>query len=83
MTDEERRKLIVPVWCPICDGPMKGNRSTFCYYKYGCCQMCWVEFIDGREQRWLDGWRPSAEELKQFEEKYNKSPFRDSKLPEI
>lgn len=82
MTEEDRQKLRVPFWCPQCNGPMKG-KSTSMFYRYGCCMVCFIEFIDGREQKWKDGWRPSPEDMKRFEEKYNKSPYRDSNLPEI
>lgn len=54
----------VPVWCPICDLVMKGDSKT--YYDWGCCQLCFIQFVDEREVRWIDGWRPSAEEVEAF-----------------
>ena len=29
--------------------------------KYGCCDKCFDRHIEGREKRWLDGWRPNRE----------------------
>jgi len=26
--------------------------------KYECCYKCYIEYIDGREERWNSGWRP-------------------------
>lgn len=26
--------------------------------KYGCCRDCYYNFVDGREERWHEGWRP-------------------------
>jgi hypothetical protein len=63
MADETLR---VPVWCPICSGPMKG-KSTNTWYDWGTCSLCYVMFIEHREQRWRDGWRPSREELDRVE----------------
>jgi hypothetical protein len=61
--------LKVPCWCPQCQGPMKG-KSTNSFYDFGVCIVCFIEFIEGREQRWKDGWRPSTEELAAFRLKY-------------
>jgi len=48
---------------------MKGSKSNYTFYDYGCCVNCFIEFIEGREQRWKDGWRPSPEEIRAFHEK--------------
>lgn len=66
---EEARSLRVPSWCPVCQLVMKGSKSTRSYYDFGCCINCQIEFVDGREQRWKDGWRPSPEQLASFVEK--------------
>ena len=60
---EDLSSLRVPGFCPICDQPMKGTKSTACYYDWGTCFFCFIEFIEDREQRWKDGWRPSPEEI--------------------
>lgn len=54
--------LRVPTFCPLCSGFMKG-KSTSTYYDHGVCVNCFIEFIDGRVDRWKSGWRPSQEEL--------------------
>lgn len=59
---EELRKLRVPAWCPLCGDPMKG-KSTNSWYDWQVCVMCFIEFIETREQRWRDGWRPTPEQL--------------------
>jgi hypothetical protein len=56
------QSLRVPVWCPLCSGLMKG-RSTLTFYDWGVCVGCHIEFVDGREERWKEGWRPSKEEV--------------------
>lgn len=30
--------------------------------KYGCCDTCYINFIEGREERWNSGWRPNNKE---------------------
>lgn len=59
--------LRVPCFCPICGGIMKG-KSTNSFYDFGCCIDCKIFFIEGREQRWRDGWRPSDDDLKHMRE---------------
>lgn len=59
----------VPAFCPQCGGLMRG-KSTYTFYDHGVCQLCFVEFIEDREDRWKNGWRPSEEELKKFQLKY-------------
>lgn len=55
-------ELRVPTWCPICQGLMKG-RSTSTFYDFGACVNCFIFFIEGREERWKSGWRPSLQEI--------------------
>lgn len=54
-----------PSWCPICELVMKsgsgGDDKT--YFKWGCCRYCYVEFVEHREERWTDGWRPTPEQV--------------------
>jgi hypothetical protein len=64
-----RDKSIVPAWCPMCEGLMMGSASNTSYYKWDCCVNCFIEFIEGREEKWEAGWRPSAEQIKAFAER--------------
>ena len=69
MPDESLR---VPVWCPICSYIMKG-KSTVTYYKSGCCVNCYIEFVEDREERWKNGWRPTQEHVQSFRKKLEES----------
>jgi hypothetical protein len=59
--------LRVPAFCPICSGLMKG-RSTHTFYSSGCCVDCFIFFVEGREQKWKDGWRPDDQQLQRMRE---------------
>ena len=63
MPDESLR---VPSWCPLCQNIMKGSKSNNTFYNFGCCVGCFIEFIEGREERWKSGWRPSSEQILQY-----------------
>ncbi len=58
--DVERESLRLPAFCPICEFYLRDHRT---YWTWGCCELCFIEFVEDREQRWRDGWRPSAEEI--------------------
>jgi len=62
MTDDYKKDLRVPTFCPLCDFTMKG-KSTTTFYSHGVCIHCFIQFVDGREERWKAGWRPSEEQL--------------------
>lgn len=64
MTD--RDEFRIPSWCPVCGMLMKGSKSNTTWFKYKACMSCFIEFIEDREQRWLDGWRPDPERVKAF-----------------
>ncbi len=44
----DRTTSRVPVWCPVCDLIMKGVGSTKTYFDWGCCQLCFIQFVDER-----------------------------------
>jgi len=66
VNEEMRKSLRVPMWCPVCRSIMKGSKSNHTYYDYKCCTHCFIEFVEGREQRWKDGWRPDEKTIEKF-----------------
>lgn len=65
----DRSELRVPMFCPVCKMVMKGSKSVSSYYNFKCCNNCFIEFVEGREQRWNDGWRPNDEQIERFFQK--------------
>lgn len=59
------RSLRVPIFCPQCSQLMKG-KSTNSYFDFGVCVGCKIQFIEGREAKWKDGWRPSEQEVEAY-----------------
>ena len=51
--------------CPVCGSFPKKSLDDVCLVKFDCCNKCYIKFVEGREERWLSGWRP---ENKQKEE---------------
>ena len=45
--------------CPVCKTySFKSNDDVY-MSKFNCCYKCYIQWIDGREDRWLKGWRPN------------------------
>jgi ribosomal protein L4 len=47
--------------CSVCDVYSFDRRDDVFMSKYDCCNRCHVQWIEGREKRWTDGWRPKKE----------------------
>ena len=46
------------VSCAVCSKYAFEGKDTFYLKKWTTCYDCYINYIDGREDRWLDGWRP-------------------------
>jgi hypothetical protein len=47
--------------CPICmTYSFKSNDDVY-MLKFGCCEGCYIQWVEDREDRWLSGWRPKNE----------------------
>ncbi len=45
--------------CPVCGNFPKKSMDDVCLLKYECCSKCYIQYVEGREERWTEGWRPS------------------------
>jgi|TARA_R110000823_G_scaffold190447_2_gene322107 hypothetical protein len=44
--------------CPVCLNKLKTINDDIYYTKFDCCEKCYINYVEHREKRWLDGWRP-------------------------
>jgi hypothetical protein len=44
--------------CPICSTYSYKIRDDVFMNKFDCCCNCYIRWVEGREERWLSGWRP-------------------------
>jgi hypothetical protein len=47
--------------CDVCSKYMLDIQDNVFMAKWGCCQGCYVKWVEDREDRWLSGWRPEKE----------------------
>ena len=48
--------------CPTCSTYSFNKADDFYMYKFECCELCFIKWVEGREERWLEGWRPNQKE---------------------
>ena len=48
--------------CPVCETYSFNIKDDVYMNKYDCCFKCYVQYIEGREDRWESGWRPNIGE---------------------
>lgn len=48
--------------CDTCSTYSFDKGDDFYMHKYDCCQNCFIKYVEGREERWQSGWRPTKEE---------------------
>ena len=44
--------------CPVCTEYSFKIRDDVFMNKFDCCYSCYIQWVDGREDRWKTGWRP-------------------------
>ncbi len=45
--------------CPVCGSYSFSSRDDLYMTKFECCFECYIQHIEGREERWNSGWRPN------------------------
>jgi len=48
--------------CPVCDTYSFSGRDDLYMNKFECCEKCYIQWVEDREERWLEGWRPNKEQ---------------------
>ena len=45
--------------CPVCGNYSMKSIDDVYMLKFECCFDCYIQYIEGREERWKTGWRPN------------------------
>jgi len=46
------------ITCSVCKTQGKTINDEIYNTKFECCHSCYIKFVEHREERWLEGWRP-------------------------
>jgi len=44
--------------CPVCTKRLKTIKDDIYNNKFECCHKCFINYVEGRVERWQNGWRP-------------------------
>jgi hypothetical protein len=44
--------------CSVCGSFPKKSMDDVCLTKFDCCETCYIQYVEGRVERWSKGWRP-------------------------
>ena len=53
LLNKERKNI-----CPVCGSSVKNINDDIYILKFDCCEKCYISYVEGREARWMKGWRP-------------------------
>ena len=60
--DPDKKKRFIKLVCKVKGIETYSGQKTInddiYFTKFDCCETCYIKYVDGREQRWLEGWRP-------------------------
>lgn len=45
--------------CPVCGSYSFSLNDDVYMTKFNCCFSCYIQYVEGREERWKSGWRPN------------------------
>ena len=55
----KKTKPTVERTCPVCGSYSFSGQDDLYMTKFQCCFECYVQYVEGREERWKTGWRPN------------------------
>tara|TARA_R100001510_G_C7653740_1_gene212123 strand:+ start:64 stop:432 length:369 start_codon:yes stop_codon:yes gene_type:complete len=56
---DKKKSKTQPRNCPCCGSYSLSSKDDLYMLKYECCFNCYIQYVDGREERWKTGWRPN------------------------
>lgn len=45
--------------CSVCSTYTTNWKDDLYLVRYDCCHLCYIKHVEGREERWKEGWRPN------------------------
>jgi len=56
------KRNVVPLFCPVCEFPMKDSADFLSFREFECCQHCELKFAR-THSGWVEGLRPSKQSV--------------------
>lgn len=58
----DEREKSVPAFCQLCGSVLQTLEDTMCSYKEGCCENCFIMFVQPNIALKGEDWKPNEEE---------------------
>ena len=55
----KQKKSVTTRTCPVCSSYSMKSVDDVYMIKFDCCFNCYIQYVEGREERWKTGWRPN------------------------
>ena len=55
---------VIPISCNVCDFLYTNNDDVVSHEKFKCCASCANRWAYANSEKWSEGWRPNAYEIK-------------------
>lgn len=62
--DFDLSKIGMGIFCDVCELSFSSPEDNKEYKKFGCCSSCANTWAYSYREKWMDGWRPSSEQVK-------------------
>lgn len=59
LVKSRKTKKAVDRTCPVCSAYSFSGQDDLYMTKFDCCFNCYIQYVEGREERWKSGWRPN------------------------
>ena len=53
----------IPLFCDVCEIRLASKEDEDSYKKFECCSVCADTWAYSKKEDWLNGWRPSREQV--------------------
>lgn len=58
--------VVITPWCELCGFVLSSSEDEAAVLEFGCCNICAMRWAHPDRNRWINGWRPSREQLDEF-----------------
>ena len=55
---DEKNNEVDSFYCKMCNFPLITHSDFSNNEEYGCCNDCYLNFVESRRDEWKSGWRP-------------------------
>ncbi len=63
-----------PLDCPLCETTISDSEDAKSYIEWNTCRQCFVSWVESRKDSWLEGLRPSIDQIENYQKQTKTIP---------